>query len=102
MNKDFTTMKIPGLKKYGNVVMKRGVCLGDNEFFDWWKTVGNQVASRDIQVSLLNEAHEPTVVWSLRNTWPVSLRTSGLHAYKSKVVIERLELAHEGITIKNH
>ena len=31
--------QMPGMKKYGNVTMKKGVFKGDNKFWDWLKQI---------------------------------------------------------------
>ena len=36
---EFNVVKFPGMQKYGNITMKRGIFRGDNEYFDWWNTV---------------------------------------------------------------
>jgi len=54
---------IPGLKRPVSVTLKRGMISGDNELFDWFNTIGiGTVERRDIIVSLLDEAHSPTMV----------------------------------------
>ena len=34
---EYTTLKMPGLKKYSNVTLKRGSMAADNGFFEWFK-----------------------------------------------------------------
>lgn len=93
-------IKIPGLKKFSNLVLKRGVQKGDHEFFEWIRTIGvGTVQRRDVAISLLNEAHEPVVTWRVRNAWPCKYEVAGLHAASSEVLIETLELAHDGFDV---
>lgn len=35
----FSTINMPGIKKYGNVTMKKGVFLKDNKFWDWFNEI---------------------------------------------------------------
>mgnify|MGYP003109002129 FL=1 len=98
---EFSTQRLPGLRKFSNIVLKRGMHKDDNEFFEWFDDFRQSNEKRDVTISLLNEEHEPTVVWKVRNTWPVSIQYSKLHATKTKVFIERMELAHEGIYVEN-
>ena len=35
----FAPIKMPGLKKYGNVTMKKGVFKSDNKFWDWFNQI---------------------------------------------------------------
>jgi len=96
----FTTQKIPGLKKFPNIVLKRGAFKNDNDFFAWFNQTGLEAEKRDITISLLNSQHEPTIVWKIRSAWPVVCKYSKLDAMKSKILIETLELTHEGFTVE--
>ncbi len=99
---EYHKVKMPGMQKYGNLTLKRGTFAADNEFFDWWNTVKlNTIERRDITLSLLNESHEPVVVWKVKNAWPVKVQSTDLKADGSEVAIETLEIAHEGLTIQN-
>lgn len=98
---DYGSIKMPGLPKYSNITLKRGVVSGDNEFFDWLNTTKlNKVERRDITISLLNEDHEPVMTWKAVNCFPVKIEGPGLKATGNEVAIETLELAHEGLTIE--
>ena len=99
---EYSKIKMPGMQKYGNITMKRGTFAGDNEFYDWWNTVQlNQIERRDITISLLNENHEPVVVWKVRAAWPSKIQTTDLKADGNEVAIESMEIVHEGLTIQN-
>ena len=88
--------KLPGLTKYANVTLKRGVA-GDLELFEWWKTIRDgQLLRRDVRITLLDEQRQPVQRWVLRDAWPAKLDYSTLNALGNEVVIETLELAHEG------
>jgi phage tail-like protein len=98
----YAPLKMPGIPKYSNVVLKRGIVPNDNEFFDWLDTTAlNQVERRDVTIQLLNEQHEPVMVWKLVNAWPVKVEGPGLKSTGNEVAIESLELAHEGLIIQN-
>lgn len=93
---------MPGLRKFSNITMKRGTFKGDNDFYAWFNTIQlNTVERRDITISLLNENHEPVVVWKVKNAFPVKVTSTDLKADGNEVAIESLELAHEGLTIQN-
>ncbi|MGQ8364219.1 phage tail protein [Glaciecola sp. 1036] len=99
---EFSAIKMPGLKKYSNITLKRGVTKGDNDFFNWLNTVSlNKVERRDIVVSLLNEEHEPVMSWKVHNAFPVKVEGPGLKATGNEVAIESIELAHEGLRVQN-
>lgn len=101
-DKEYEVRKMPGLKKYSNIVLKRGIVAGDNEFFNWLNSINlNKVERRDITISLLNEEHEPVMTWKAVNAFPVKIEGPGLKATGNEVAIETMELAHEGLTIQN-
>jgi phage tail-like protein len=99
---EYSKVKMPGQRKFSNITLKRGTFKGDNEFYNWFNTVSlNQIERRDLTVSLLNESHEPVVVWKIKNAWPTKITPTDLKADGNEVAIETLELAHEGLTIQN-
>jgi phage tail-like protein len=99
---EYVKTKMPGMQKFGNITMKRGTFQGDNEFYNWWNTVAlNTIERRDVTISLLNEGHEPVIVWKVKNAWPTKVQSTDLKADGNEVAIESIELAHEGLTIQN-
>ena len=99
---EYSTCKMPGMRKFNNVVMKRGVIKSDNDFFRWLSTIKlNQVERRDLIISLLNEKHEPVMTWIAHNAFPVKLEGPQLKASGNEVAIESIEVAHEGLEVQN-
>lgn len=99
---EYSKIKMPGMREYSNITMKRGVFKGDNEFYAWLNTISlNTVERRDLTISLLNESHEPVVVWKVANAFPIKVQSTDLKADGSEVAIEQIDLAHEGLTIQN-
>ena len=101
-SKEYHKIRMPGMQTFGDLTLKRGVFAGDNEFYDWWNTVAlNTIERRDITISLLNEAHEPIVVWKVKNAWPTKVTSTDLNASGNETAIETLVLTHEGLTMEN-
>nr|WP_319509689.1 phage tail protein [uncultured Draconibacterium sp.] len=99
---EYVKTKMPGMQKYSNITLKRGTFATDNEYFDWWNTVKlNTIERRNITISLLNEEHSPVVVWKIKNAWPTKIQSTDLKADGNEVAIEKMELAHEGLSIQN-
>jgi len=99
---EYSAIKMPGIPKYGNITLKRGILPDENEFFDWLnETQMNQIKRRDLIVSLLNEEHKPVMTWKAKNAFPVKIEGPGLKATGNEVAIESIEVAHEGLTIEN-
>jgi phage tail-like protein len=98
---DYSTIKMPGMQKYGNITLKRGMTKNDNEFYNLWNTHQlNKIERRDITIALLDETHSPVMVWKLRNAWPVKIDGGALKATGNEVAIETMELAHEGLSVE--
>lgn len=98
----FSTISMPGLRKSGNVTMKKGVYKSDNKFWDWFNQIKmNTVKRVPVTISLLDEAGAPTMVWTLANAWPTKITSTDLKADGNEVAIETIDIAHEGITIDN-
>jgi phage tail-like protein len=99
---EYSSIKMPGLRKFNNITMKRGIVKGDNEFFKWLNTVKlNTVQRRDLIISLLNEEHMPVMVWKVHNAFPVKVEGPQLKASGNEVAIESIEVAHEGLELQN-
>lgn len=97
---EYTPRKMPGCVSYGDIVLKRGIVEGDGEFFEWLNTIQlHKVERRNVMISLLNENHEPVMVWKVVNAFPRRLDGPFLHATNGEVAIETLVLAHEGLTV---
>jgi phage tail-like protein len=102
MMQEYSPLKQPGIPKYTNITLKRGVVKGDNDFFKWLNTTKlNTVERRDLTISLLNEEHSPVMVWKAKNAFPVKIEGPQLKATGNEVAIESMEVAHEGLTIEN-
>ena len=99
---EYHKIKMPGLQKFSNITMKRGVFATDNDYFKWYNTVKlNTIERRDLTISLLNEAHEPVVVWKVKNAWPTKVQSPDLKSDANEASIESIEVVHEGLVIQN-
>jgi phage tail-like protein len=99
---EYSSIKMPGLRKFSNITLKRGVVKGDNDFFKWLSTVKmNTVERRNLVIALRNEELEPVMVWNVSNAFPVKVEGPQLKASANEVAIESIELAHEGLEIHN-
>jgi phage tail-like protein len=99
---EYSSIKMPGLRKFNNVTLKRGIVKSDNDFAKWLLTVKlNTVERRNIIISLLNENREPVMVWKIQNAFPVKVEGPGLKATGNEVAIESIEIAHEGLELQN-
>ncbi len=101
-SKVFSTIKMPGIKKFSNITMKKGIFKGDNKLFDWYNEIKlNTIKRQEITIQLLDETDAPTMSWTLTNAWPTKITSTDLKSDGNEVAVETLELAHEGIVMKN-
>lgn len=98
---EYHVTKTPGIPQFSNIVLKRGAFRADNEFFQWLNTVRmNKIERRDLTISLLNEEHEPVMVWKVKEAWPCKVEGPTLNSTGNEVAIETIELCHEGLAIE--
>lgn len=97
INEIDTVRKIPGLIKYSNIVLKRGVT--DNlELFKWYKeTIESKSNSsrKDISILLLDEVGNESLRWDFANVWLTKYKASDLYNTNSEIAIETLHLSYE-------
>lgn len=99
---EHSKVKLPGLRSFSNITLKRGSMHGDNQFFEWWNsTLMDKPQRRDVTISLLNEQHDPVVVWRVKNAWPINVKATDLNADDSGIAVESMELVHEGLTMEH-
>ena len=98
----FSTIKMPGIAKYGNVTMKRGILVNDNSFWDWMDQIKmNTIARRTVLIKLLDETGAVTMQWQLLNAWPTKITGSDLKSDGNEVAVDTIEIAHEQLIITN-
>ena len=99
-NPVFSTIKMPGIAKFGNITMKKGVFISDNKFWDWYSQIKmNTIKRVPVVISLCDEAGAPKMTWTLANCWPTKISGTDLKSDANEVAIESIEIVHEGITI---
>lgn len=93
-----TPMKIPGLKKYGNITLKQGLATS-KVLYDWIIAgVNGAVDRKTITITLLDDEESPAASWQVINAWPMKYTAPDFNATSSEIAIETLEIAHEGMT----
>jgi phage tail-like protein len=98
----FSAVKMPGIKKVGNVTLKKGVFQKDNQFFQWYSQVKmNAVTRKTIVINLLDENGSPTMTWTLQNAFPTKITATDLRSEGNEVAVESVEVAFETMVIAN-
>lgn len=87
--------KLPGLRKYTNIVLKRGY-TADDALWKWRKTVLDGTTERRPGAIILNdEAQQPALRWNFAEGWPSKWEGPSLNGKNSEVAIESLEITVE-------
>jgi phage tail-like protein len=101
-SKLFSTEKMPGIVKYGNVTMKRGIFVNDNTFWNWHAQISmNVIQRRTVLIKLLDENGAVTMQWQLNNAWPTKITSTDLKSDGNEVAVDTIEIAHEQLVITN-
>lgn len=91
--------KLSGLTKYGTITLKKGL-TDSMDLYDWKKQVedtGALGARQDISLILIDEAGDDKAQWDIQAAWPTKYDSSDFSAKGNDVVIESLDLVHEGV-----
>jgi phage tail-like protein len=98
-SEDFTPRKIPGLKKFPNIVLKRGI-IGDLSFWNWiLEGMNGAVHRTEGAIILIDEAKNEVMRWHFKRGWPTKFTGPALNAKTNEIAMETLEIAHEGLSI---
>jgi len=89
--------KLPGLTKFGNITLRRGVTQ-DADLWNWRKSiVEGEIDRRNGAIILLDDKRIEVVRWNFRNGWICKWVGPTLNAKANEVAIESIEIAHEGL-----
>jgi len=96
----FSTVKMPGLQKYGNITLKKGMFKGDTKLAEMYaKLISNTFERMTVVISLLDEAQKPVMTWNLKNAFPVKISVTDMKADGNEIAVETMDLSHEGLTL---
>jgi phage tail-like protein len=94
---------IPTRVKYSALTLERGILNpNDSLILNWCKAAFFNFDFKPInlQVQLLNEQHEPLIVWKVRHVLPKSWKIKDLNASQNEVLIETLELSYNAFSVQ--
>ncbi|MGD2205803.1 MAG: phage tail protein [Anaerolineae bacterium] len=99
-NDEATVRKLPGLRKYSNITLKRGYTQ-NLELWEWRKTAEDgQTERRDGVIVLLDEARQPVLRWIFRSGWLSKYEGATLNSTTNEAAIESIEIVHEGLVLE--
>jgi phage tail-like protein len=93
------TRKLPGLTKFANIVLRRGITQ-DRELWNWRQSVvtGN-LQRRNGSIILLDDQLTEVLRWNFVDGWPCKWQGPALNAKHNEIAIETLEIVHEGLEL---
>jgi phage tail-like protein len=98
---EYSSIKMPGLKKASDVTLKKGIFTTDVSLFEWFAQNNmNTIERKTVQIMLLNESGDTEITWTLTNAFPKQVQGTDLNSTSSEVAVETIVLAHEGLTVE--
>lgn len=96
----FSVLKMPGVKKFGDVTLKRGLFKGERQFWDWFNEAKSTTIQRKpLTIRLLDESGAAVMVWTLADAWPSRVQNTEFKVSGNEVAIESLVVSHEGLSM---
>lgn len=96
----FSTNKMPGIVKYGNIELKKGIFVNANSFWDWYaQHKANTIEKETVIIKLLDENGDIKMQWQLDNAWPIRINHTQLKPHEDEVAVEKIEIAFEQLTV---
>jgi phage tail-like protein len=98
-DKPLTVRKLPGLRKYANISLKRGY-TPNTELWAWYRNIVNGVTDRrNGSIILMDEERRDVLRWNFENGWINKIEAPSFKASGNEVAIETVEIVHEGLTL---
>jgi phage tail-like protein len=92
-----TVRKLPGLTKYANIVLRRGITQ-DAELWGWRQNIiEGRADRRHGAIVLLDDEGNDVVRWNFFQGWICKWEGPALNASGNEVAIETIAIAHEGL-----
>ena len=87
--------QLPVRSKFSELVLKRGMLMG-SKLVKWVnEAIDNfEFTPLNLEVTLLNEKHEPLQTWKVVHVLPKKVEVSAFDAEKSELVIETITLSY--------
>ena len=73
---EFSKTKMPGMRKFSNLTLKRGSVALDTDFYKCVKSIGTKDERRNVTNKLLDESHNPVLAWTAKTAFPIKLQAS--------------------------
>lgn len=91
--------KLSGMTKYGNITLKKGLTDG-MDLYNWRKAIEQKGAMgnrKNMSIVVVDEEGNDKAQFDVLEAWPTKYAPSGLSAKGNEVMVETLDLVHEGV-----
>jgi len=94
----FGTIQMPGVKKSGNLILKKGVFANEDLYQSLVSKIAlNTYKRMTVVIRLLDENAEPRITWQINNAFPLKYSSTDMNSESSEAAIESIEFSHQGI-----
>lgn len=94
----FGTIQMPGVKKSGNLILKKGVFANEDLYQSLISKIAlNTFKRMTVVIRLLDENAEPRITWQINNAFPLKYSSTDMNSESSEAAIESIEFSHQGI-----
>ena len=84
----FSAIKMPGIFKYADVTLKKGVFSDDNQFYEFIDEIKlNTVERVTVVIRLLDENGDAAMTWTLQNAFPLQITPTDMNSTASEAGI---------------
>ena len=96
---DHGTIIMPGIKKSGDITLKKGTFANDDLLIDQFSKISLNTCERiTIVIRLLDETGTPRMSWTFNNAFPKQITGTDLNSTASEVSVESIVFSHHGFT----
>ena len=96
------THKLPVRTKYSNLVLKRGMDLGQDLYRWYTSTIGGNMTRKNVSIILYGpKGGDPVKQWDFQGAYPVKWSGPDLRTDAGAVAVETLEIAHHGLIVSH-
>jgi phage tail-like protein len=94
----FGTIQMPGVKKSGNLILKKGVFANEDLYQSLISKIAlNTYKRMTVVIRLLDENAEPRITWQINNAFPLKYSSTDMNSESSEAAIESIEFSHQGV-----
>jgi phage tail-like protein len=95
----FYPIKMPGLGRVGNVVLRKGILSNAARFWDWYKEITlKKIKADHITVHLMNEEGARMRTWTLTQVWPTKV-SDPEELLDGEASVEAMEVTFERLIV---